>query len=191
MGWEEVDRLDQAAYRAITRSRSPRLDRVMAGLTRAADHSKLSLGAALLMSAFGGREGRGAAIRGLVCVGATAVIVNAAVKPVSARRRPDRSHASARFGRVRMPISRSFPSGHTAAAFAFARGAGEACPQVAPPLYLLAALVGYSRIHTGVHYPLDVLVGAGCGLLTAELAGRRIAALTAVDNPPTGLQEDQ
>ncbi len=73
-----------------------------------------------------------------------------------------------------MPRSRSFPSGHTAAAFAFAVGAGRELPQSALPLLALASLVGYSRIHTGVHYPGDVLAGAACGVLFAEGTGRRL-----------------
>jgi undecaprenyl-diphosphatase len=31
------------------------------------------------------------------------------------------------------------------------------------PLYGAAAVVAYSRVHTGVHYPLDVIVGAVVG----------------------------
>jgi membrane-associated phospholipid phosphatase len=98
--------------------------------------------------------------------------VNAAIKPLVWRRRPDRVGASVPSARhVAMPRSRSFPSGHTAAAFAFATGAGRVVPRARPPLAALAALVGYSRIHTGVHYPVDVIAGALCGVTLAEATG--------------------
>ena len=106
-------------------------------------------------------------------IGVTAAIVNVAIKPLSRRRRPDRGRASVPFARhVNMPRSRSFPSGHTAAAFAFAVGAGREMPRAAPLLLALATLVGYSRIHTGVHYPGDVVAGALCGIAFAEATGR-------------------
>ncbi len=67
-----------------------------------------------------------------------------------------------------MPASSSFPSGHSAAAFAFATGVASVLPVAAMPLRGLAALVAYSRVHTGVHYPGDVIVGALLGTALAQ-----------------------
>ncbi|MBW2095775.1 MAG: phosphatase PAP2 family protein [Deltaproteobacteria bacterium] len=63
----------------------------------------------------------------------------------------------------------SFPSGHATTAFTMA---GIVALRVKKwpwrlCLLALAALVGLSRITVGVHWPLDVLVGAGGGWLTA------------------------
>jgi undecaprenyl-diphosphatase len=68
-----------------------------------------------------------------------------------------------------MPRSPSFPSGHAASAVAFASGAGRVSRAASLPLHALAALVGYSRVHTGVHYPSDVMVGALTGAAIADL----------------------
>ena len=73
-----------------------------------------------------------------------------------------------------MPVSSSLPSGHSAAAFAFATGVGSVLPEAALPLRALATLVSYSRVHTGVHYPSDVLAGALIGSVLAQGTAARI-----------------
>jgi membrane-associated phospholipid phosphatase len=172
-GWlAELDRVDRSVYEAVARTETPRLDRAMQGLSRAADYSKLSLAASAILAIAGGPNGRRAATRGMASVAVTATVVNAVIKPLVWRSRPDRAGAAVPAARhVGMPLSRSFPSGHTAAAFAFAAGAGGAARWAGPPLTVLAAAVGYSRLHTGVHYPLDVVAGALCGVTFAELTG--------------------
>jgi hypothetical protein len=174
----DAERLDLAIYAAIARTPTPRLDHGMRQLSRAADHSKLSMACAALLALGGGTAGRRAAATGIASVAATSAVVNGAVKPLGRRRRPDRLAGEVPVARhVRMPISRSFPSGHAAAAFAFATGVGHVSPGVAVPLRALAALVGYSRVHTGVHYPGDVLAGALIGTTLAQVtasAGGRL-----------------
>ena len=167
---EDAERVDLAIYAAIARTTTPALDAAMSRLSRAADYSRLSLTSAGLLALGGGSTGRRAAAHGLASLGVTATVVNVAVKPLARRRRPDRLADDVSPARhVRMPSSRSFPSGHSAAAFAFATGVGAVSATAAVPLRALAALVAYSRVHTGVHYPADVLAGALIGTALAQL----------------------
>jgi membrane-associated phospholipid phosphatase len=65
--------------------------------------------------------------------------------------------------------SPSFPSGHTADAFAFAVGAGLVFRKwyIITPCLFWAVLVGTSRMWLGVHFPSDVLAGAIIGTACA------------------------
>jgi len=73
--------------------------------------------------------------------------------------------------------SRSFPSGHTAAAFAFAGilSLHFRCLWIMAVALLAAIGVGISRMAVGVHWPLDVAGGAALGWLCA-VAGSYLAA---------------
>jgi membrane-associated phospholipid phosphatase len=169
-GLNEAERVDLALYGAIARTPTPVLDTGMARLARAANYSRLWVSFAAALAVTGGRSGRRAAAYGLASVAVTSAVANLAVKPLGRRRRPDRVGDEVPVARhVRMPGSRSFPSGHAASAFAFSAGVGRVLPAVAVPLHLLAAVVGYSRVHTGVHYPGDVIAGALMGTTTAQL----------------------
>ena len=158
-------------YEAIAATPTPTLDTAMRRLSHAADYSKLSMASGGLLAVFGGATGRRAAMSGLACVAATSAFVNVAVKPLARRHRPDRVGGGVPTKRhVEMPSSASFPSGHTAAAVAFASGVGRVSPLMSLPLHSLAAVVGYSRVHTGVHYPGDVVAGALIGAVVADIA---------------------
>ena len=149
----------------------------MRRLSHAANYSRLSIAAGAVLALTGGARGRRAAATGLAAVAATSAVVNLLVKPIGRRRRPDRDAEDVPLPRqVPMPTSRSFPSGHTAGAIAFASGVGATMPLTSVPLHGLATLVAYSRVHTGVHYPGDVLAGALIGAVIADATANVIAA---------------
>jgi membrane-associated phospholipid phosphatase len=170
----DTERVDLAVYAAIAATPTPSLDLAMGRLSRAADYSKISLTAAGLLALGRGHPGRRAALAGLASAGVTSLVLNLGFKRVG-RRRPDPEAAGVPLARqVRMPRSTSFPSGHAAAAFAFATGVGHSLPREAVPLHALAVLVAYSRVHTGVHYPADAIVGALTGTALAQLVTRTL-----------------
>ena len=88
--------------------------------------------------------------------------------------------------------NRSFPSGHTAAAFGAAasiferRGPGEGIPAFA-----LATFVGFARVEAHKHHWYDALAGAAIGtgsglLLTHPLADKRMAFAPWIDSTGAG-----
>jgi undecaprenyl-diphosphatase len=144
------------------------------------------------MVASGSRRGQRAALRGLVSTGLTSLFVNQAMKRVVRRPRPSLRNVPA-VRRVRVaPLTTSFPSGHAASAAAFATGAAIEIAPAGAPVAVLAAAVGGSRVYVGVHYPLDVLVGAGIGAGIAGLTVRLWPKLPARadDAPPSGDRRD-
>ncbi|MER7952951.1 phosphatase PAP2 family protein [Streptomyces sp. NPDC096079] len=175
----DIRAVDGAVYGAVAATPTPTLDTAFRRLSAAADHSKISFTVAAALALFPGRPRRAA----LVGVGAIAVAsasANLLGKRLVHRRRPDREAARVVVGRhVPMPTSASFPSGHTASAVAFATAVGSVLPHATLPLATLAWAVGYSRVHTGVHYPGDVAAGALLGIASAGVslaAGSRLGA---------------
>jgi undecaprenyl-diphosphatase len=173
----ELLRLDSAIYQAVADTPTSQLDEPMRRLSDLANRSKLWILLAIVLAAVGGRTGRRAAFTGVAALGVNAVVVNLVVKLGVNRPRPDRDTARVPLERhVAMPTSSSFPSGHAASGFAFATAVAGSAPAAAVPLRALATLVGYSRVHTGVHYPLDVVAGALIGTTTGEIVAAAVRA---------------
>jgi undecaprenyl-diphosphatase len=82
-----------------------------------------------------------------------------------------------------IPDNPSFPSGHSATAFAAATAVAILCPRLRPFALAIAAAVALSRVYLRVHFPLDVVagavLGAGLGALCALLALQLLRTSTA------------
>ncbi|WP_436890175.1 bifunctional phosphatase PAP2/diacylglycerol kinase family protein [Nocardiopsis dassonvillei] len=159
-----IDRLDRRVHRFVTGLGTPALDPYTPKFVQATDNMAPWFLVSATLAAAGGPRLRRTALRAMAAA-AAANAVSAGVKHLTARTRPDLS----RVPRTRIPYrdygSSSFPSGHTAAAVGYATGVAADAPRpLAALVAVLAGAVAVSRVHSGVHYPGDVLGGAAIGL---------------------------
>lgn len=169
-----LDALDRRLTNSWGRRRGPVIDRLMIASSRAADYWALWLLIAAGLWLLGGRRGRRAARSGLISLVVGSAMANGPIKLVMQRPRPSRL----RRADLRTLRSSSFPSGHSAAATAFAAGVTRAWPAMGPLIVPLAALVSFSRVYLGAHYPSDVIAGGALGTgvgLSVPGVARRLA----------------
>src|SRR3954471_2205928 len=133
-------------------------DRWLRRLSNAANHGRLWIGVAVLLGLRKGSLRRGA-VRGMGSLAVSSLLVNVVLKRIFGRVRPDLANVRAHRHLRRSPVTESFPSGHSASAAAFATGVAMESSLAGAAVAPLAAAVGYSRVHVGVHYPGDVLAG--------------------------------
>ena len=175
---------DRSLVARSARLRPTPVDRGLLTLSRLADHSLLWVLVAGALSATG-KQHRRAAVRGLLAVAGASATANGIGKPLFPRRRPpdDSVPFVRRLGKP--PVSSSFPSGHAASAAAFATGVAIESPTAGLVVAPIAAAVAYSRVHIGVHWPSDVVVGAALGTALA-LGTRRWWAVRAEEAAELG-----
>lgn len=173
---EIVSNLDAAVSGAIKSLSSPAVDSVMVFITKLGDGGIfwILLVALMLLSKKYRRTGIVSAVSLALCF----AVGNYIVKPLVGRVRPCNVED------VVMLIERlydySFPSMHTATAFAVSVVVLYKNKAVGCVLIALAALIGVSRIYLNMHYFTDVVAGMAFGTLFALLtvfAARRLKLL--------------
>ena len=103
----------------------------------------------------------------LFSLGANAVVCNLLLKPLVDRTRP---YDLLGYDILISPVGdASFPSGHTSASFAAATAIYAINKKWGMAAYIFAAVMGFSRLYLGVHFPTDVLAGTAIGVVMAKV----------------------
>jgi len=162
--------LDINLLRKINLDRNPALDPTFKFVTNSV--APLGLGAPLIVTSIGLLQKDNTLKNKGYYIGATlltSTIITTTLKFTIDKDRPFVTYPDIQ--KLTGAGSPSFPSGHTSEAFATATSLSLAFPKwyVIAPSMLWASAAGYSRMHLGVHYPSDVLVGALIGSGSAWL----------------------
>jgi undecaprenyl-diphosphatase len=166
---ERLARLDQAVFLALNGGvRSEILDRLMVGIT---DWSLWRIPVLLLLAFLFWKGGR--RMRVTVALAVVAVVladqITAFLKPLAGRTRPCFDLPDVR-QLIAQSHSRSFPSAHAANSAAAAWVLGARWKRLRPAAAVVCLAVSYSRIHVGVHYPLDLAGGWIVGIASGSAA---------------------
>lgn len=98
------------------------------------------------------------------------ILVNVLLKQLVCRTRPFYVNDALQYLGT-LPKDFSFPSGHTGSAFAVATVMLMCMPKkYGVTAIVVAALIAFSRLYNGVHYPTDVLAALVIGVLTSICA---------------------
>ncbi len=165
-----ITNIDCAILKFMASIHNPVTDSIFSFITWLGDDGKLWIGIALVLLFFPKYRKTGIAmIVGLITFH---FLCNGFLKDLFGRPRPYvlmpeimNSIPSV----VDIPSSYSMPSGHTMMSFVCAEILSGNIKKATLPAYIMAVLMGLSRIYLLVHYPTDVIVGAVLGILLAKL----------------------
>ncbi len=164
---ENLVKLDRRLYLLSQRKlRSPWISSMMVWLTISGTKGSLWIILAGGLLVAGTQHGRVVAFLSVASLLCAEGLINLLLKPLVARERPYSRYGLKRL-LVEAPGAYSWPSAHAGSSMAAAVVLGYGYPSWAFILLSVAALLSYSRVYVGVHYPLDVLAGAVLGIACA------------------------
>ncbi len=165
---QPMQRIDTEIFLEINQLPHPRwLNALMRGLTIIMTRGDALVVGLFVASLSDPKRGARALGEVLPSLWLSTFIIETPVKKFFRRRRPFIDVVRATVV-GRRPGSFSFPSGHSAAAFAGATLLRRHYPRWTAAFYLLAVTVGFSRVYLGAHYPADVVIGGLGGTVLAE-----------------------
>lgn len=145
--------------------RNPFLDSVMVFITTLGDKGMIWIAATISLLLF--KKTRKIGVMSALALTASLLVNNELLKNLVQRPRPFMTFTELTTV-IPRPGQFSFPSGHSSASFAAAVVYYRNLPKkYGVPALVLAALIAFSRLYVGVHYPTDVLAGALVGTTLA------------------------
>ena len=164
---EQVILLDTHLFYFLNLSvQNPILDFLMPILTNL-DYWRIPiLLLAIALLVFGGRRGRIAVLLLILGITLSDQVCNSLLKPLVGRMRPCNVLENVHL-LVGCSKAFSFPSSHATNIFTGMIIFSFVYPKLKVGLIIVAALVAYSRVYVGVHYPFDVVAGTALGISCA------------------------
>ncbi|WP_458407035.1 phosphatase PAP2 family protein [Anaerotignum sp.] len=147
----------------------PILDEIMIFVSRLGNKGFIWIAIGILFLLFGlkNKKWRSRGFLVLFSLAVNFLACNVILKPLIDRTRP---YYVLGYDPIIPPVGDpSFPSGHTAASFAAATAIYAINRKWGIAAYIFAAVMGFSRLYLGVHFPTDVLGGAILGTVMAKL----------------------
>ena len=159
-----IKKLDYRVLENISRIHRPKLNRIMVTASRLG-HAGIVWWAVCLPFLINQRW-RYTGLTIIFSLGLTSLMGEGIIKHAVKRVRPCHSLEDDE-QLIKKPKYYSFPSGHTASSFSVVSVVTfSQCPfYVIVPIFLVASIIGFSRVYLRVHYLTDVVVGFFLGIV--------------------------